>query len=179
MRKMSFESYLLKYAQELTGSKTTSLKKLLELSLDGHSRAVEPVFLLHVLRGKGDLTLKQLESTSFEEGIQYILSKSTDEDSLLKLLADKAENNPLIERYQKVLQAYSASLVKLSVNREAISIMREKMLSMMRRKGISNYRVYTDLSLNPGNINSFLKNNDTSKVSRKTARKMLDYVQSA
>ena len=178
MRKMSFESYLLKYAQELTGSKTASLKRLLELSLNDHSRALEPVSLLLVLRGKDDLVLKQLENTSYEEGIRCILNKSSDEDSLLQLLADNTDSSPLLTRYRKLHQAYRTSLARLSVNREAISIMREKMLSMMRSKGISNYRVYTDLSLNPGNINSFLKNNDTSKVSRKTARKMLDYVQS-
>ena len=33
------------------------------------------------------------------------------------------------------------------------------------KKGITNYRIYKALNLNPGNVNAFLKNASTSKMS--------------
>lgn len=43
-------------------------------------------------------------------------------------------------------------------------------------KCVTNYRIYKELNLNPGNVNAFLKNEDTSKVSVDTARKILAFV---
>ncbi len=54
--------------------------------------------------------------------------------------------------------------------------MRKKILSIQKEKNCSNYRVYTDLHLNPGNINSWLKNGDSTKVSYQTAEKIMNYV---
>ena len=179
MRKMLFENYLLRYAQELTGSASTSLKKLLDLSLNGYSRAFEPIFLLFVLKGRGESAWELLKKTPYKDSTQYILSKSPDESALMQLLAEENDDNASLLRYRRVFQAYQNTLNKLSVDREASLIMRDKMLPLMKKKGLSNYRVYTDLGLNPGNVNSFLKNGDASRVSRETARKMLSFVQSA
>jgi hypothetical protein len=44
-------------------------------------------------------------------------------------------------------------------------------------KNITNYRIYTDLKLNHGNINSWLKNGDCDKVSLETARRVLKYTE--
>lgn len=43
-------------------------------------------------------------------------------------------------------------------------------------KCVTNYRIYKELNLNPGNVNAFLKNENTSKVSLDTARKILAFV---
>ena len=45
-----------------------------------------------------------------------------------------------------------------------------------KEKHISNYRIYTDLHLNHGNINDYLTNGNVSKLSLATAQKILDYV---
>ena len=54
--------------------------------------------------------------------------------------------------------------------------MQKKIVEMKKEKGITNYRIYKALNLNPGNVNSFLKNGDTGKVGLNTARRMLKYV---
>lgn len=46
-----------------------------------------------------------------------------------------------------------------------------------KKSGVSNYRIYTDLKLNPGNLNAWLKHGDSSKVSLYTARKTLQYME--
>ena len=49
---------------------------------------------------------------------------------------------------------------------------------VIQRRRFSNYRIYTDLHLNPGNLNAWLKHGDCGKVSLKTARSVLRYAES-
>lgn len=55
-------------------------------------------------------------------------------------------------------------------------IMYQKIAERQREKNLTNYRIYTQLRLNPGNINAFLKNGDVSKVSLDTTRQILAFV---
>ena len=50
---------------------------------------------------------------------------------------------------------------------------------MRKEKGVSNYRIYKTLGLNPGNVNDWLKTGAGEKISLTTARKAFAYVQSA
>ena len=56
------------------------------------------------------------------------------------------------------------------------ALMQKRIVEVQAEKGISNYRIYKALNLNPGNVNAFLKNGDTGKVGIDTARRMLAYV---
>ena len=56
------------------------------------------------------------------------------------------------------------------------ALMQKKIVEVQREKGITNYRIYKALNLNPGNVNAFLKNGDTGKIGLNTARRMLKYV---
>ena len=56
------------------------------------------------------------------------------------------------------------------------ALMQKRIVAIQAEKGISNYRIYKTLNLNPGNVNAFLKKGDTGKVGLNTARKMLVYV---
>ena len=53
---------------------------------------------------------------------------------------------------------------------------RKKVLQMMQDGTCTNYRIYTDLKLNPGNVNSWLKNGDSNKASCRNAERILNYV---
>ena len=55
--------------------------------------------------------------------------------------------------------------------------MRRRIVQLQKEKGVSTYRLYTDLSLNPGNLNAFLKHGDCSKVSLSTARRAVQHLQ--
>ena len=54
----------------------------------------------------------------------------------------------------------------------------DNIVRMMNEKGISNYRVYKDLNLNPGNINDYLTNKNVKKVSLQTVKQIYNYVSS-
>ena len=56
--------------------------------------------------------------------------------------------------------------------------MRQKVKRLQEKKGVTTYRIYTDLELNPGNLNAWLKHGDGAKVSLETARITLRYMES-
>ena len=45
-----------------------------------------------------------------------------------------------------------------------------------QQKCITNYRIYKELNLNAGNVNSFLKYGNTDKLSVETVRKVLTFI---
>ena len=59
---------------------------------------------------------------------------------------------------------------------ETKRLMRKRIILLQKEKHITNYRIYTDLKLNPGNINSFLKHGDVEKISLESARRIWKYV---
>ena len=48
----------------------------------------------------------------------------------------------------------------------------------LQKKKLTNYRLYKDLKLNPGNVNAWLKHNDSSKMSLDCARQIYKYAKS-
>ena len=52
----------------------------------------------------------------------------------------------------------------------------KRIVELQEEKGITNYRIYKSLNLNPGNVNAFLKNGDVSKMGLNTVRKILEFV---
>ena len=55
--------------------------------------------------------------------------------------------------------------------------MRSKILRLQKAKQITNYRIYTDLKLNPGNTNAWLKHGSHEKISLNNARSILRYME--
>ena len=86
------------------------------------------------------------------------------------------ENGSLPEEYLKVWNSFQVRRAQPDNDRDLKAAMREKTLQLLKEKNCSNYRVYKDLNLNPGNVNCWLKNGDDSKVSYRTAEKIISYV---
>ena len=56
-------------------------------------------------------------------------------------------------------------------------LMLDKIIRLKSEKNISNYRIYTDLRLNPGNFNAFIKNRNIKKLSLSNTRETLNYLE--
>lgn len=61
---------------------------------------------------------------------------------------------------------------------ETKELMCRQILRLQAERGITNYRLYTSLRLNPGNLNAWLKHGDSRKVSLQTARSALEQARS-
>ena len=78
--------------------------------------------------------------------------------------------------YHKVWRSYQSRKNRGQADEHTKELMRQK-VKRLQEKSVTNYRIYTDLKLNPGNLNAWLKYGDGDKVSLETARRALRYVE--
>ena len=79
--------------------------------------------------------------------------------------------------YHKVWKSYQSRKNRAQVDDHTKELLRQKVKRLQEKNGVTNYRIYTDLKLNPGNLNAWLKHGDSDKVSLETARRTLRYVE--
>ena len=164
MRKLTFEGYLKQYIQELSVCASYCLKKV-DKEADSNYRVVAPAVLLAKLTGAKTASL---QSERLKKAFEACANVGDVEAAL--------EENKLGEEYQKVYKSFlSASNQKENENHTK-ALMLARIRKCQKEKHITNYRIYTDLHLNHGNINDFLTNGNVSKLSLATAQKILDYV---
>ena len=86
-------------------------------------------------------------------------------------------NGKIPFEYHKVWKSYQSRKNRAQVDDHTKELMRQKVKRLQEKNGVTNYRIYTDLKLNPGNLNAWLKQGDSDKVSLETARRTLRYVE--
>ena len=159
MKKITFRGFLKQYLLDLSGQTSLSIHKLSKISKKNY-RLLDPLLLYCLLENKMDIFDKYFD-------------QNPDLDDLTK-------DNYLDDRFadysfQKIHQSY---LRRLNINEydlQTKTLIRDNILKMMNDKNISKYRVYTDLSLNPGNVNDYLTNGNSKKVSLDLVKKIYNY----
>ena len=164
MRKLSFNSYLEQYLKDISGDVSLSVSKLVKKAKKNY-RILDPLILYCALTDKRELFNKRSKNKHKE----LIDSLTVD-----NFLSDKYQNY----NFSKIWDSYQHRVNVMDYNNVIKSRIRINILKTMQEKGITNYRVYTDLKLNPGNINAFLTNNDTSKASLDLVKRIYNYVNS-
>ena len=94
---------------------------------------------------------------------------------MMTALREQCERLP--DGYHKVWRSYLSVKNRVHTDADTKELMRKKLLRLQEKNGVSNYRIYTDLQLNPGNVNAWLKHGKSEKVSLNNARMMLRYVE--
>jgi len=93
---------------------------------------------------------------------------------IVSKLENDCETIPL--HYRKVYRSY----VCINDRQKAVDhtklLMYERIKELQVEKSVSTYRLYTDLGLNHGNVNAYIKHGDVSKVSLGVAEKVLEYL---
>lgn len=169
MRTLTFEGFLKSYVYELSNSKTTRLS-ILTRELPNNPRLREPLFLYAIQTDKYHILNHILESDPELDA----LYKDTLDDKLIHKL-NTADQDLGIE-YIKVWRSYLAKRDKSNNDKRLKELILQKVSVLKAAHSISNYKIYTDLKLNHGNINAWLKDGDCGKVSLETARKVLAYL---
>lgn len=166
MKPLTFKGFLKVYLSELSLCGTSSVRKL-EKEVDSNLRLLEPL----VLYAKMTLTKEQLLKFKNKRvmGALKELQQYSDLEQALK-------NKKLPEAYQKVYNSYLVKTNRVKNEEHTKSLMLPRIKEMQQQKHITNYRIYTDLHLNPGNVNDFLTNGNVSKLSLKTAERIFDYI---
>ena len=162
MRELSFKGYLQQQLCELSNYDSKSLYKFASLA---ESNA----------RLKNSLCLY----------LNYYVSEKLKKQLCKKYLYLKEECDRLngvavedidLSEYKTIYENY-LNYKNRKQNEDKIKLlMQKRIVEVQEEKGITNYRIYKELNLNPGNVNAFLKNGDTGKVGLDTVRRMLAYV---
>ena len=171
MRELTFKGFLSSYIKQLSKNDTVDLQILAREAITDNPRLKAPL-LLYAIENEKIHTLR--ETISKEERAAEIIHML---DTLSEQnIRNELEEGKLPEEYQKVWNSYMVRKNAPKREEELKEKMRKKIVALQQQKNCTNYRIYTDLKLNPGNINSWLKNGNSAKVSFKTAEKILDYV---
>ena len=164
MRKLSFNSYLEQYLKDISGDVSLSVSKLFKKAKKNY-RIVDPLILYCALTDKRELFNKRSKN-KYKELIDSL--------TIDNFLSDEYQNY----NFSKIWDSYRHRVNVMDYNNVIKSRIRVNILKTMQEKGITNYRVYTDLKLNPGNINAFLTNDDASKASLDLVKRIYNYVNS-
>lgn len=167
----TLKGFLKEYCRELSGLDTASLRRLVAVA-EGNARLVEPLFALAAVQGKADYLARISEGCWFHDDYVNLVVKLKEHGSLEMLLS--SEDAP--SRYMSVLAAFRAQGDILAADRRINGLMRRRIVDAIAKKGLTRYRLCKDLNLNPGNVYAYLAGDD-GKVSKETARRMLQYTQ--
>lgn len=173
MRELSFLGFLKRYVRSLSLNNTYNLRKLAEEAAIDNPRLREPLFLYAVSSGKQERFVQAAQQVGLDRFYGSLLY-SFDQETMLRALAEKGT---LPMGYEKVWHSYQSQKNRHTTDNDTKELIRRKVLALQGRHKISNYRIYTDLKLNPGNLNAWLKHGDCGKISLSSARNVLKYVQ--
>lgn len=174
MRELTFRGFLSKYVRSLSSQNTNSLYKLAAEAVSENPRLREPLFLFALYSSKQDVLLQATKEASLHSEYSRMAAQYTQE-KMTKALTDSSPALPF--DYLKVWKSYLSQKNRGQSDDHTKELMRQKVKRLQAQLGVSNYRIYTDLKLNPGNLNAWLKHGDCEKVSLDTARRTLRYVE--
>ena len=97
------------------------------------------------------------------------------------MIKDLTTENYLDDKYKdrdfsKIYDSYLHKINTINYDFLTKDSIRNNILKIMKEKKITNYRLYTDLKINHGNVNDYLKNANCRKVSLELVEKMFNYV---
>ncbi len=165
MRKLTMLGFLSKYVQELAEMDTLNIHKLYSMVQNGNYRLKEPLFLYCYYNKKADILTKYINAADREEFLAMV--KGVESGNLTSLLPN----------YVKVFNAYEYQCNKHDNETRIKVLMTKKITRLQTEKEVSSYRVYTDLRINPGNYDSFVKGRDYSKLSLNKSREIINYLE--
>lgn len=162
MRQLSFNAFLEQYILYVSRYNTLNVHKLVKESKSNY-RLLDSLVLYCALNNKKDL-LNKYTHDFYKDDIKDL--------DYHNFLDDKYSNY----EFRKIWRSYQNKVDRNHIDLDTKSKIRNKTLCTMKDKGVTNYRVYTDLNLNPGNVNAYLSKGDCTKVSLATAMKINEFV---
>ncbi|WP_294835931.1 hypothetical protein [uncultured Eubacterium sp.] len=166
MKQLTFVGFLKSYLCELSLCESSSITKLCK-EADHNLRLIEPLTLF-IKMTKNEEQQNKIKCDLVKEELNQLQNINNVELAL--------KNKLLSTDYQKVYNSYLVKIKKKEKDNRTKKLMLARIKELQEKNNISNYRIYTDLKLNQGNINDYLANENVNKLSVATAKKILDYV---
>lgn len=164
MRKLTLLGFLTEYVRSLSDRDTLNIHKLVSEVYSGNDRLREPLFMYCYYSNKTDVLMK------------YLAVGDKAEYADIAELLEKGNTDRLPENYIKVLNSYKCKAGMKATDEHIKELMIEKIIKLKGQKNISNYRIYTELNINAGNFNDFIKNRKLNKLSLNKSREVYNYL---
>ena len=171
MRELTFSGFLTEYVRSLSKAGTTSVFALAREAAGDNPRLREPLLLYALACGKKDLLLRAAKRFGLESFYESAFA-SIGNNPVETVLAESR----LSKEYLKVWKSYLSKRNSHYTDDETKELMRSRIIRLQKERNVTNYRLYTDLKLNPGNLNAWLKHGDGNKISLDRARDVLRYL---
>ena len=176
MRELTFKGFLTQYVRKLSDAGTCGIYQLAREAATTNPRLREPLFLYALFTGKEQVLLRATKLDRLKDEYGLMLEQH-DTHSMLQALADECPS--LSNEYLKVYRSYLSLKNRPKTVERVKGQMRDRIMQLQRDKRVSTYRIYTDLRLNSGNVNAFMKHGDCNKVSPQVERRVLEYLEAA
>ena len=173
MRKLSFRTFLQRTLQNLSVNGRTAPHQLGK-ELPENPRLLQPLCLYAALAYDKQQRMNLFRRfPAVEQKFlrrPFLALSGVDLEQALETMQD-AENG-----YHKLWCSYVSVRDRQQADDHTKMLMHKRVRELQAQKQVSNYRIYHDLNLNPGNLNAWLTHQNCSKVSLNTARKTLNYL---
>ena len=176
MRQLTINGYLERYVRSLSYGNTNNIFKLVNEVKNKHHRLREPLFLYALSVGKINLVLRAATGDRLHTVYSELADKYSWDDMLVAL---ESKDNSLDSDFHKTYNSYIRLRNMPITNNNSKMLMHSKIKRLQQDKHISNYRIYTDLKLNPGNVNAYLKRGDVNKIGLRTVDRIVEYLECA
>ena len=140
-----------------------------------YPRLKEPLFLYALAFNKVELLLRYTANSTIAAEYEQLSNLYSLEQMLVLL---EKQSSELPEGYLKVWRSYCSVRDAALADNDTKELIHRRVLELQQKKKLTNYRLYKDLKLNPGNVNAWLKHNDSSKMSLDCARQIYKYAKS-
>jgi hypothetical protein len=176
MKPLTFKGFLRKYVLELSACKSYSLSKLAQEAERQNARLREPLLLFAILTHDGNTLLRLLNKNKkiINDYNQYFL-RCKNAESILKAFEHNSDSLPL--SYQKVYNSYLSEKNRFLSDSHTKSLMKKKIVNLQKEMKLTDYRLYTDLHLNSGNFNAFMKHDRMDRLSLESTRRILKHLE--
>lgn len=176
MKLKTFKSFLVDYVKDMNPERSLSLFKNEKYSRK--NKRLLNVYSFYVLFNSNvEKTLLNKKEKLPELYNMYRLYKEKYKEFTYENLSKKADMLDEFDELKKLYNSYRS----LVVNKNLLlkKMYHHRIINIKKEKSISNYRIYTDLKLNHGNTNDYLKNEKYEKLSINNVKSILEYVVSS
>lgn len=171
---LTFKGFLREYCRELTCLETDNLRKLCAAANRSNPSAAEAIMVFAAVQNKAAYAATLARDT----WMSGIYERFASDVALYPTVEHYLQSGQAPERFAKVWLAYQAKKQAIVTDRRVISLMRAKTLDTLSASKTTIYSLCRDLQLNRGNVYAYLNKGDVTKVSRNTARMIMEHAQS-
>ena len=176
MKLKTFKSFLVDYVKDMNPERSLSLFKNEKYTYK--DKRLLNVYSFYVLFNSNvEKTLLNKKEALPKLYDMYRSYKVKYKGFTYENLSKKVDTLDEFDELKKLYNSYK----NLFVNKNLFlkKMYHRRITNIKQKKDISNYRIYTDLKLNHGNTNDYLKNEKYGKLSINNVKSILEYVVSA